>query len=187
MSANTTENGCLLLAWGEVDITLTGATAVQMLDAGHNVAVTTLTNAGLMATVTIPDTTTPPTYSNGLSVAISGANDAAFNGYFTIFNASNTAGVSTFSYTMATAPTVVSVQANVGTLKFRLALVQNTSASNSISFGPNSNGTARTIIAGEEYQIPQSFGAFGAPVIYDMAKWYIKGHSTDTAKIIYVP
>ena len=186
MSANTSENGCLLLTWAEADLSLTGTTAVQMIPAANNVAVTTLTNAGLLATVTIPDTANPPLYSNGLSVAITGANDAAFNGYFTIFGASNTGGVSTFQYTCLTAPTVAAVQANVGTLKFRLALVQNTSASNSISIGPNSNGTARTLIAGQEYQIPQCFGAQGQPVIYDMAKWYIKGHNTDTAKILYV-
>lgn len=185
MSSNYTENGCLLLNWTEADLTKTGTSAEQMIPSTSKYAVTTLTAAGLQATVTIADTTTPPTFFTNQRVQITNTGDAAFNGYFTIFNAVNVAGVTTFNYTMATVPTIASVAGTVSFLKFRTALVQNTSAT-SITIGPNANGTARTLIAGQEYVIPQAYDAQGSPVRFDMALWFWVGANATTLKILYL-
>lgn len=187
MSSNYTENGCLLLNWNLAALTKTGGAAEQMIPAASKIAVTTLTGAGLQATVTIPDATTPPTFFNGQRVQIINTGDAAFNGYFTIFNAVNAAGVTTFNYAMATAPAIASVGGTVSFLKFRMALVQADPANGSaVTIGPTSAGVGRSLIAGQEYQIPQVFGAFGEPVRYEMALWYWVGAAGTKLNIFWI-
>lgn len=194
-----TKNGCLLLTYKEVDITVANGTAVQLC--GANSATTgavvisggALTNSGNIATFT---STTALPLGVGDVVAITGMSDANFNGTFPIniqpqFVSQTTnflpAENTVFTYQMPGVPASGAGTPVVSTLKVRTALVL-APATNAlaVTFGPNVTATTRSLSPGQEYVIPQLLENYGQPGRFDLANWWcIGGNTSDKLVILF--
>lgn len=194
-----TKDGCLLLTYKEVDITVANGTAVQLC--GANSATTgavvisggALTNTGNIAIFT---STTALPLGVGDVVVITGMSDANFNGTFPIniqpqFVSQTTnflpAENTVFTYQMPGVPASGAGTPVVSTLKVRTALVLAPSTNAlAVTFGPNVTATTRSLSPGQEYVIPQLLENYGQPGRFDLANWWcIGGNTSDKLVILF--
>lgn len=182
-----TENGFQVLDFTELDVTSSGVggTALQM--SGPGIAATNLTvlGGGGLAKFT---TATAHGFFNGQLVNIIGATDTGFNGYVSITVVSATV----FTYWLIGVPLVTTDAggATAATIKIRKALIQALVANtDTITFGPNANASARPLLPGGEYELTSGImSASGFPSSFDLAKWYFKSASaSQKISILYIP
>lgn len=188
------QDGTLTLNWSELDLTATGTSAVQMVTTAQQLIGGTLTSTNTTATFTYTGAL-PAWVVNGMTLAITGMSDANFNGYFKINTtpvAQTTAFLpsnpTTFTYQLPGVPATQAGTPVVSGLRVRTALVQAPSTNaGTATFGPNANGTARPLAAGQEYVIPQSVASQGSAIRFDLALWYwVPGTIGDKLKILWL-
>lgn len=174
------QNGNLLLDWQAYNLTIADSNAAQLVPAASLIAASTLTNDGCLCTFT---SSGAHGFFDGQRVTITGATETKFNGDVVVILVSATV----FNYYVPAAPTAAFVAANAASLTARTALVQaDAGNTGNLTIGPDSNGTARTLIPGAEYQIPQLMQIDGRAPIFDLAKWYYKGTAAQVIRVLYV-
>jgi len=148
-------------------------TALQLCPATSILTISALTNSGSICSAT---TSSAHGYSTGQIVNILGATDTNFNGTYPVTVTSST----TFTYNSAAAPTSSYVSATASTFQVRQVEIFAPSTNTApVTFGPNSNASARTLAAGAIYTITQLFVVPDlAGTKFDLATWYFKSTGT---------
>lgn len=179
-----TENGFRIEGWSEAVLQSSGNanTPIQMCPASAIVAITALTAVGNLATASTGGNA--HNLSEGQLAYITGANDAAWNGYYPV----HVIDAFTFTYRLASLPAAVYGQATVASFKVKMALVYADPANGSpVTIGPNVNAIARVLAAGQEYEIPQLKPHLDQASKFDLSQWYFKSAGVNqTIRVLWV-